>query len=125
MLNRFSGIGNLTQDPQTRMVSDKYNVCKFTIAINNPIRKTVMFLDIETWGKTAENCQKFISKGSSVAVDGRLDVSNWEDKNGNKRNKIFCTADSVHFLKSKNTEADQNPSPMREEIEEDPDEVPF
>jgi len=125
MLNRFSGIGNLTQDPQTRVISDAYNVCKFTIAINNPIRKTVMFLDIETWGKTADNCQKFISKGSSVAVDGRLDVSNWEDKNGNKRSKIFCTADNVHFLKSKNTEVDKKQSPKHEEVEEDPDEVPF
>lgn len=126
MLNRFSAIGNLTQDPQLKPVSDKYKVCKFTIAINNPIRKTVLFMDVETWGKTAENCQKFISKGSSVAVDGRLDASKWQDKNGVNRTKIFCTADSVHFLKGKSTEETQRP-PAQEgfDEEEDPDEVPF
>ena len=48
-----------------------------------------------------------------------------EDKNGNKRSKIFCTADNVHFLKSKNTEVEKKQGVTHEDMEEDPDEVPF
>ncbi len=125
MLNRFTAIGNLTKDPELRRVSDKYNVCKFTIAINNPIKKNAVFMDVETWGKTAENCNKFLSKGSSVGIDGRLDVNEWQDKNGAKRTKIFCTADNVHFLKNKQGE-EGNTSPRQHQVDdEDPDEVPF
>jgi len=125
MLNRFTAIGNLTKDPELRRVSDKYNVCKFTIAINNPIKKTAVFMDVETWGKTAENCNKFLSKGSSAGIDGRLDVNEWQDKSGAKRTKIFCTADNVHFLKNKQLEESSRAAINIEDEDDDPNEVPF
>lgn len=120
MLNRYTALGNLTKDPELVKVGDKYKVCKFSIAINNPIKKTVLFLDVEAWNRTGENCQKYLSKGSSVIVDGRLDVKNWESENGQKRSKMFCAADNVHFVRLKNQEGQE-----QEQLEEDDEEVPF
>jgi single-strand DNA-binding protein len=127
MLNRYTALGNLTKDPETVEVGGKYKVCKFSIAINNPIRKTVLFMDIEAWGKTGENCQKYLSKGSSAIVDGRLDSKNWQSEGGQKRSKTFCAADNVHFvrLKSQEDQVDEKPKNEVEPAGEDDDDVPF
>lgn len=118
MLNRFTGVGHLTQSPKMVELRGGYKVCKFSIAINNPIKKTVLFLDIEAWNKTGESCSKYLEKGSSVAIDGRLDLKQWQSQSGEKKSKIFCVAEGVHFLKNK-----EKPEP--EDIEEEEDEVPF
>jgi len=135
MLNRFTGTGNLTQAPQLIDVKGGYKVCKFSIAINNPIKKTVLFLDIEAWNKTGENCNTYLEKGSSIAIDGRLDTKQWVSKSGENKTKIFCVADNVHFLKNKDK---AQPSSTKEILKEassgghepfpdcdDDDEVPF
>lgn len=124
MLNRFTGTGNLTQSPKVIDVKGGYKVCKFSIAINNPIKKTVLFLDVEAWNKTGENCEKYLDKGSSAAIDGRLDMKQWVSKSGENKTKIFCVADNVHFLKGKNGQGEQHQKQSEEE-ENDEDEVPF
>ncbi len=96
MINKFIGIGNLTKDPESKKLGE-YFKCNFAIAINST-KDEVIFLDIESWGKTAENCQKFIKKGSQVYVEGKIKISKWEDKNGNKRQKYYINADLVRFL---------------------------
>jgi single-strand DNA-binding protein len=127
MLNRFSATGNLTQDPQLIEVKGDYHVCKFSIAINNPIKKSVLFMDIETWNKTALSCHKYISKGSCVAIDGKLESKQWQGRDGQQKNKIICVADSVTFLrKSENYQPGTiNSTQNTQEQEEDEDEVPF
>ena len=130
MLNRFTGTGNLTQKPQLIDVNGGYKVCKFSIAINNPIKKTVLFLDIEAWNKTGENCHTYLEKGSSVAIDGRLDMKQWTSKSGENKTKIFCVADNVHFLKNKEKTDQQPIKPTQKEAsvgyeDDDDDEVPF
>jgi single-strand DNA-binding protein len=81
-------------------------------------------MDVEAWNKTAENCHKYLEKGSQVALDGRLDLKQWQSKNGENKSKIFCVADSVHFLKKSNQQPQQAPKPQ-EAYEEEEDEVPF
>lgn len=128
MLNRFTCTGNLTQSPSLIDVKGGYKVCKFSIAINNPIKKTVLFLDVEAWNKTGENCHKYLEKGSSAAVDGRLDMKQWVSKSGENKTKIFCVADNVHFLKGKvgQSEPQQGQAgTVGSPEEEDDDEVPF
>jgi len=130
MLNRFTGTGNLTQKPQLIDVKGGYKVCKFSIAINNPIKKTVLFLDVEAWNKTGENCNTYLEKGSSIAIDGRLDIKQWTSKSGENKTKIFCVADNVHFLKNREKQEQQpseSPPQNRESFPdcEDEDEVPF
>ena len=134
MLNRFTGTGNLTQSPQLIDVKGGYKVCKFSIAINNPIKKTVLFLDIEAWNKTGENCNTYLEKGSSIAIDGRLDTKQWVSKAGENRTKVFCVADNVHFMKNK--EKQDDPQTVKSiiqatkkeeqgEEDEEEDDVPF
>jgi single-strand DNA-binding protein len=134
MLNRFTGTGNLTQSPQLIDVKGGYKVCKFSIAINNPIKKTVLFLDIEAWNKTGENCNTYLEKGSSIAIDGRLDTKQWVSKAGENRTKVFCVADNVHFMKNKEKQDDQQTAKSiiqatkkedQREEEEEEDDVPF
>ncbi len=129
MLNRLSIIGNLTKDPEIKNISDQMSVCRFSIAVNNPIKKSVLYIDIECWNKTAVNCHKFLKKGSAVCVDGRLELNQWKSQSGESRSKIFCVADTVQFLRIDSSQPtnDQKPKAKVEEeaFEEDEDEVPF
>ena len=130
MLNRFTATGNLTQSPKMVEFKGGYKVCKFSIAINNPIKKSVLFIDVEAWNKTGENCDKYLEKGSSVAIDGRLDLKQWQSNSGENKTKIFCVAESVHFLKNKEKQQSENlpnksTNNTQYEEDEDEDEVPF
>ena len=129
MLNSLSIIGNLTKDTEIKQISDQMHVCRFSVAVNNPIKKSVLYIDIECWNKTAVNCHKFLKKGSAVCVDGRLELNQWKSQSGENRSKIFCVADSVHFLRLDSNQQKENTQPntkvVEEALEEDEDEVPF
>ena len=139
-MNRYTAIGNLTQDPVCKDVGQS-KVCTFGIAINEYFyknqekQKTTLFLDVETWSKQAENCVKFLEKGKKVAIEGKLKMNSWE-KNGQKFNKVFCVADKVHFLGSEDQASSQTKKVSKEIKEqeivenkeeeiEDIDDIPF
>ena len=104
-LNNVTLLGNLTRDPDVRNVGTNSTVCDFSIAMNRnrknqdgeKITETT-FVDINCWQKTAELCGKFLKKGDRVAITGRLQQDRWEDKEGNKRSKLYVTAHEVEFL---------------------------
>ena len=91
MINKFIGIGHLTRDPESKSFTNSTK-CTFSIAINNK-KDDVLFLDIESWNRVAENCQQYLLKGSCVYVEGKLKLNKWDDKNGNPRQKFFVSAD--------------------------------
>jgi len=104
-LNSFIGIGRLTRDPELRYTPGGTGVCRFSIAINRTYRNQegnnvdeVLFINIVTWGKQAENCSQFLKKGRRVAVNGELRSNNWQDKEGNKRVSYEINARTVQFL---------------------------
>jgi len=102
-LNRVILIGNLTRDPELRYTPDGTPVASFTIAIDRPFtshqgEKQTDFIPIVVWRKTAENCSEYLSKGSQVAVDGRLQIRSYEDKDGIKRKVSEVIAWKVKFL---------------------------
>jgi len=111
-MNRYTAIGNLTKDPECKSAGQS-KVCKFAIAINDfyyvdgTKKQSTTYVDIETWSKQAENCSKFLSKGSKVAVDGKLKMNNWE-KDGKKFSRLFCIAERVHFLGSDENSSNSN-----------------
>ena len=76
MINKFIGIGNLTKDPETRELGE-YLKCSFPIAINST-KDEVIFLDVEAWGKTAENCKKYLTKGSQVYIEGKIKINKYK-----------------------------------------------
>lgn len=132
MLNKFIAEGNLTRDPEISKINDKYTVCKFGIAINNPYKENEpTYIDVEAWNKLAENCEKFLEKGRKVIVEGRLELKRWETKEQEKRTKLFCAAERVHFL-SDQKDADQKstsqPNKLPQQAEEGDEvleEIPF
>jgi single-strand DNA-binding protein len=99
-MNRYICLGNLTADPQVKDIGDN-KVCSFSVAINSISKKEdVFFMDVECWNKVAENCAKYLNKGSRVLVEGKLKLNSWTSKDGTKREKFICSADLVTFLNS-------------------------
>ncbi|NDG51693.1 MAG: single-stranded DNA-binding protein [Flavobacteriia bacterium] len=127
-MNKFIGLGNLTKDPVLKKLNNGNNVCEFSLAINNKANNSVFYIDAESWGNVAENCNRFLSKGRKVLIEGRLLCSNWKSKNGESRSKIYCRADLVTFLDNSNQDNQQkNIEQKAKEIIEDDQfaDIPF
>jgi single-strand DNA-binding protein len=112
-INRVVLTGNLTRDPELRTTPSGMSVCSLRIACNtrrkdgsgNWVDKPNYF-DVTVWGAQGENCAQYLAKGRPLAVDGRLEWREWEDKEGHKRQSVDIIADSVQFLGSR--EAGEN-----------------
>lgn len=110
-LNRVILIGNLTRDPELRFTPNGTPVANFGLAVNRKWTNKqgekvegVDYINIVVWGRLAELCGDYISKGSPVAIDGRLQSRTWEAEDGGKRNAIEVVAENVQFLGRKQTE---------------------
>lgn len=103
--------GNLTKDPEIRHTPTGKAVCNLSIANNreytaNKEKKSeVSYFDVEVWGNVAENCEKYLKKGRSVIVEGRLKQDRWEYE-GKSHNRVKIIADNILFLSSKRNEID-------------------
>ena len=103
-LNKVFLMGNLTRDPELRFTSNGSAVAGFGMAINRRYKQgdewkeEVCFIDITVWGKQAENCAEYLSKGRPVFVEGYLKLNSWETDAGEKRNKLEVVALTVQFL---------------------------
>jgi single-strand DNA-binding protein len=108
-LNRVCITGNLTRDPELRTTSGGTSVCSLRVAVNTRRKdgqtgewtEKPNYFDVTVWGVQGENCAQYLSKGRPIAVDGRLEWREWEDKSGNKRQSVDIIADSVQFLGSR------------------------
>lgn len=102
MLNRSALMGRLTADPELKTTQNGNSVTSFTIAVDRSYKKgEVDFINIVAWRKTAEFICNYFSKGSMIAVDGRIQTRRYEDRNGNKRTAFEVIADEVSFCGSK------------------------
>ncbi len=107
-INRVVLTGNLTRDPELRSIPSGNSVCSLRLAVNTR-RKDASgqwvekpnYFDVTVWGAQGENCANYLAKGRPVAVDGRLEWREWQDKEGNKRQSVDIIADSVQFLGSR------------------------
>lgn len=112
--NKVILMGNLTKDPRLASIMSGSTVCEFSIAINRRYtvngqeKEEVCFVDIVVWGKQADSCGKYLHKGSTVFVEGRLKTDSWEDKEGNKRSKLRVTADRVQFIGPRSSSGENN-----------------
>lgn len=108
MLNHIVLMGRFTRDPELRRTGNGTAVASFTIAVDrdysNNGEKEVDFIDIVAWKGTAEFVSKYFSKGRMAVVDGRLQIRQWTDKNGNKRYTAEVVANNVYFGDSKKNE---------------------
>lgn len=96
--------GNLTREPEVRDVNGT-SVCMMAVASNRFYhdrnghkQSEATFVDVEVWGKQADNVVRYLHKGSEVVIEGRLKTDTWEDRDtGKKRSKMLVTAGFVHF----------------------------
>ena len=104
--NKVILVGNLTADPELRYTPQGTAVCDLRLAINRIYtvngerREDTVFVDVVVWDKTAENCEQFLHKGSPILVEGRLQMDEWQGKDGQKRSKLRIRADRLQFLGS-------------------------
>jgi single-strand DNA-binding protein len=116
-VNRVLLMGNLTRDPIVRATESGQQVCEMGMAVNRRYRtaqgeerEDVCFIDMETWGRTAENCGRYLRKGSLVYVEGRLRLDQWQDKNtGQNRSKLRVVVENIQFLDRKEPGQSQGP----------------
>jgi single-strand DNA-binding protein len=112
-INRVIITGNLTADPELRSLPSGTSVCKLRVACNTRRKDNSTgewvdkpnYFDVTVWGAQGENCARYLSKGRPVAVDGRLEWREWQDKEGNNRQGIDIIADTVQFLSSPRDDA--------------------
>ena len=125
MLNRVILIGNLTQDPELRYTPDGTPVASFTLAVNRPYinqsgERETDFIPVVVWRKQAERCSDYLTKGSQVAVDGRLQIRSYEDRDGIRRKVSEVIAWRVEFLQRlKKPLTQEAPDRVEEEVEND------
>ena len=103
MLNKVILIGRLTNDPEFRYTGNENAVANFGLAMDRPFKNKqgeneADFINVVTWRRQAENVAEHLSKGSKAAVEGRIQSSKYEDKEGNNRVKVEVVAENVKFL---------------------------
>lgn len=104
-LNQVTLIGNLTRKPEIRYTPKGTAVGDISIAINSSykdqqgtVHDEVCYVDIVAWGRQAETAQEFLDKGAPILVEGRLQLDQWETKEGEKKSRLRVRADRITFL---------------------------
>ncbi len=130
-LNKVFLIGNLTRDPEIRYTGGGAAVANLGLASNRVYntkagekKEEVCFVRIVVWGKQAENCGQYLSKGSSIFVEGRLQSRSWETDDGQKRNTLEVVAVNIQFLGKSGGKGSGAKSEMPEGVQEGPEQMP-
>ena len=104
-LNKVMLIGNLTRDPEFKILPSQTPVCEFGIAVNRTWtgqdgvkKEEVTFVDVTSFGKQAETLNKYMKKGNPIFLEGRLKLDQWEAQDGSKRSKMRVVIESFQFL---------------------------
>lgn len=146
-VNRVFLMGNLTRDPELRYVPSGTAVASFTIAVNRIYnipsgerKEETSFIRIVVWGRRAELCGEYLSKGSPVFVEGRLRSRAWETQEGQKRSALEVVANNIQFLRGGKAPTPSGPGTADKQVpadtmverdvdapgnKKDTDEVPF
>lgn len=128
-MNNVNLLGRITADIELKHTPSNVAVVSFALAVDRGYKnedgtKQTDFIDIVAWRNTAEFIAKYFSKGQRMAIQGRLQTRDWEDKNGNKRKAVEVVVDNAYFADGKKSEA---PTfiPMPDDLEIDEGELPF
>ncbi len=104
-LNRIIIAGNIGRDPELKHTTKGNAFCQLSIATNRKVKNALGEERSETtwhratvWGRTAENCHKYLMKGSRIYLEGELQTRDWKDKEGNDRRTSEISVDSIQFL---------------------------
>lgn len=123
-------IGNVVNDPQTRTTQSGHTVCSFTVAVNRRHQKDgkqeADFFRVSAWNQLGENCQKYLTKGKKVEVNGTVSVSTYTAKDGAVRGNLELLARDVEFLTPREQMKEQMAqNSANEYVQVDDEELPF
>ena len=136
-VNHVILIGNLTKDPELKTTKSGKSVAELRLAVNSSYKKgddwesRANYFQVSVWGKQGENADKYLGKGSKVAIDGRLEWQSWESPDGKGMNsRVVIIANNVEYLSSpKDSDSDSGPSaddvPATSSGDDDEDDIPF
>lgn len=110
-MNKVFLIGRLTRDPELRYTGSNVAVATFSLAVNRPFanqagEREADFINIVVWRKQAENVKNYLTQGSQVAIDGRIQTRSYDGEDGKKRYVTEVIADNVQFLDSKSSRSE-------------------
>lgn len=130
MLNHIVLMGRLCADPELRRTNSGTPVTSFTLAVDRNFKsqngeKEADFVPVIAWRNTAEFVSKYFTKGRMAVVDGRLQMRNWTDKDGNKRTTAEVVAENVYFGDTKREDSRSQAEPEYAEIQEEDGDLPF
>ncbi|MDX5895173.1 single-stranded DNA-binding protein [Rubrobacter radiotolerans] len=111
--NRVILAGNVTRDPELKLVGDGVPVCSFGLAVNRVRardRDVVDFFDVSAWRELGETVANYKKKGDPILVEGRLQYRTWKAEDGSKRSKVDVIADSIQFLGRGGGESGEDPA---------------
>lgn len=111
MLNKIILQGRLTRDPEMFATQSGHTICKFTLANNRRFkeREEVLFIDCAAFGKTADACGRYLGKGASCLVSGRLATEKWTGKDGQEKQKNAITVEEVEFISRPENQQSRQP----------------
>jgi single-strand DNA-binding protein len=133
-MNKVILIGNLTKDPELSQTNSGISFCRFSLAVprrftNAAGEREADFINIVVWRGQAENCHKYLKKGSKAGVVGTIQTSNYEAQDGTRRYVTDVVADEVEFLSTRNSQSDGAEKVGEEKVTElepiDDDNLPF
>ncbi|MGI6495804.1 MAG: single-stranded DNA-binding protein [Kiritimatiellia bacterium] len=117
-MNRVFLIGNLTRDPELRRAPSGAAVAELRLAVSesyrdrqtNEVKERVCYVDITVWNTQAEHCQKYLSRGRAILVEGSLVYDEWKNQKGETRSRIRVRADRIQFLGPRPSSSGQAPA---------------
>ena len=118
MLNHIVIMGRLVRDPELRRTGTGVAVASFRVAVDRDFapkdggERKADFIDCVAWRQTGEFISKYFTKGRMIVVDGRLEMRDWTDKDGNKRRSAEVVADSVYFADNRRPDGNDTATPQ-------------
>nr|DAV61307.1 MAG TPA: Single strand binding protein [Caudoviricetes sp.] len=127
-INRVNITGNLTRDPELRATAGGTQMLAFGVAVNDRRKNPQTgawedvpnFVDCIVFGSRAEAVSRFISKGSKVAIEGKLRYSSWENKEGQRRSKLEVIVDEIEFMSRSNGQQVTSPAAEAAKVADTP-----
>ena len=120
-LNKVMLIGRLTSDPEKRVTKNGISVASLNLVTNDRFKdnqgckqESSEFHKIVLWGKVADLAEQYLSKGSRVYIEGKLQTNEWNDKDGNKRYTTEIVGQTMQFIETKNSGSNNNQSQQRQ-----------
>lgn len=111
--NKVILMGNLTRDPEMRVTPSELAIAKIGLAVNRQYRtrdgekrEEVTFVDVDAFGKDAELISRYLKKGDPLMLEGRLNLNQWEDKDGNKQSKLRVVLERFQFIGGARSDSD-------------------